>query len=136
MNHDLKTIKEESGVELLSLVCHSEAPIWRSHIIRGNGFAAFQSNLERERLSNEVKRGVPILSPVSGHWDPSRCMALHFHSNHFPVEAHIAYQHLEEVGAPAQAESQPASPPTLNPPVLYRYHLGFGFCDPCESGMR
>lgn len=135
MNHDLKKIKE-SGVELLSLVCHSEAPIRRSHIIRGNGFAAFESNLERERLSDEIERGVPVLSPVSGHWDPSRCVALHFHTNHFPVEAHIAYQHLEKVGAPAQAESQPASPPTLDPPILYRYHLSSGFCDPCEGGMR
>lgn len=121
---------------MLSLVCHSEAPIRRSNVVRGNGFAADEGNLERKRLSYEIERGVPVLSPVSSHWNPSRCMALHFHSDHFPIKAHIAYQHLEEVGAPIQAESQSASPPTLDPPILHRYYFGSGFCDPCEGGMR
>lgn len=105
-------------LELFSLKCLTESPVWWSNIVGGYCSSSAGGDLERERLSGEVEIALPVLSPVPTHGYPPCLRSLHFDSNHFPIRAYIGDEDLIVEGSPVNGKPYSPTSLTLYPAQL------------------
>ena len=81
-----------------------------------------RGDTERQSLAREHGIALPVLTPISGHRDPSpRPAPLHLHRHHVPAPAHVREQHKVEIRVPIDGEAHAAFLLARHAPVSHRH---------------
>ncbi len=104
--------------ELSSFISLTKTPGSRCHIQGGYRVAITSSDKEGDGLSHKILVALPVLTPVSGHWDPV-CHVGSFHGDctHISRATHIAHQHQIEVRIAIDGEPNPSTSCAIHPTV-------------------
>ncbi len=102
--------------ELSSFISLSKTPGSRCCIHGGYRVAITSSDKEGDGLSHKILVALPVLTPVSGHWDPV-CHVGSFHGDctHISRATHIAHQHQIEVRIAIDGEPNPSTSCAIHP---------------------
>lgn len=77
--------------------CLTELPIRWCHVVTSEGSSITSGDLERERLTIEIRISLPILAPISGHGMPCRGGAFNGDCMNIPCTSHVGDQNQVEV---------------------------------------
>lgn len=95
----------KSNTEILSGEGLSELPISWSHVPGGGGSSITARHSKRELLAYQNGVGLPVLTPVTAHAQPTGVGSFHAHLHNIPCTRHVGDQNQVEITESVDSES-------------------------------